>query len=168
MVLAKLVLYFLVAAAQFVPYHAQRLPPAKKASHVRIIEPPQLESTRDNWAIVRWTSTNPGGADEHFAVAQYGTTPDHLDREARSHVRLNQNHPTTVFRVFLTGLKPQTTYYYKIDSIGGDGVDDGVKSPLAKFRTDNRVSETSVTRPPSSLKSTVVCVRVLNASIECL
>ena len=128
-------LYSLVAAAQFVPYHAQQLPPANKASNARIIEPPQLESTRDNWAIVRWTISNPGGADEHFAVAHYGTTPDHLDREARSHIRLNQNHPTTVFRVLLTGLKPGTTYYYKVDSVGGAGVDDNVKSALAHFKT---------------------------------
>ena len=55
------------------PAAAQLLPPAKKAQHVLIIKGPALELALDDLAIVRWTSTNPGGDDEHFAVAHYGT-----------------------------------------------------------------------------------------------
>ena len=57
------------------PTVAQILPPAKKAEHVQIIKGPALELALDNLAIVRWTTTNPGGDDEHFAVAHYGTNP---------------------------------------------------------------------------------------------
>jgi hypothetical protein len=70
---------------------AQILPPAKKAEHVKIIEGPSLELALDDLAIVRWTSTNPGGDDEHFAVAHYGTAPGDLSQTAKSHIRLNRN-----------------------------------------------------------------------------
>lgn len=124
------------AAAQTNPYQATaEQPPAAKASHVTITDGPATESVQSNWAILRWTSNNPGGADEHFAVAHFGTSPDQLDQTAKSHIRLNRNHSDTVFRVRLLGLKPNTTYYYTVDSMGGDGIDDHVKSPVLHFTT---------------------------------
>jgi hypothetical protein len=57
----------------------------------------------DDLAIVRWTTTNPGGDDEHFAVAHYGTDPDDLNQTAKSHIRLNRTHPETIFRVRIPG-----------------------------------------------------------------
>jgi phosphodiesterase/alkaline phosphatase D-like protein len=112
---------------------AQILPPAKKAGRVHITEGPRIESVKDNLAIIRWTSNNPGGTDEHFGVVHYGTDPEHLTETAKSHIRLNQNHSSTVFRVRVGGLKPQTTYYYTVDSTQGTGASDGVKSKLAHF-----------------------------------
>ena len=111
----------------------QILPPAKRAARVHITEGPSLESVRDNQAIITWTSNNPGGTDEHFGVVHYGTDPEHLTQTAKSHIRLNQNHPDTVFRVRVDGLKPQTTYYYTVDSMQATGQSDGVKSKLAHF-----------------------------------
>jgi hypothetical protein len=100
-------------AAQSRPYSAKDIPPpAKKAARVQITEGPALESFRYNEAIIRWTSTNPGGTDEHFGLVKYGTDPDHLNLTAKSHIRLNRNHPDTVFRVRVSGLKPGMTYYY--------------------------------------------------------
>jgi phosphodiesterase/alkaline phosphatase D-like protein len=112
---------------------AQILPPAKRSARVHITEGPALESVRGNQAIITWTSNNPGGTDEHFGVVHYGTDPEHLTETAKSHIRLNQNHPYTVFRVRVDGLKPQTTYYYTVDSMQGTGESDGVKSKLAHF-----------------------------------
>jgi Purple acid Phosphatase, N-terminal domain len=123
------------AAAQSSDSHAQDLPPAKRATHVQIVNGPALEVARADWAIIRWTSNNPGGTDEHFAVAHYGTDPKQLSQVAKSHIRLNRNHPDTVFRVMLMSLKPKTTYYYTVDSMGADGTDDGVKSPELHFAT---------------------------------
>src|SRR5579859_4758608 len=71
--------------------HAQILPPAKPAAHVQIIEGPEVESVHDNLTIIRWTSNNPGGTDDHFGVVHYGTDPQHLDLTAKSSLRLNQN-----------------------------------------------------------------------------
>jgi hypothetical protein len=128
----------IVAAAIVVssnPSAAQLLPPTKRAEHVKILQRPELEIALDNWAIVRWTSTNPGGDDDHYAVAHYGTDPRNLNETARSHIRLNRTHPETIFRVRIPDLKPQTTYYYWVTSMGSDGTNDGVKSGINHFTT---------------------------------
>jgi hypothetical protein len=117
------------------PAVAQLLPPTKQAEHVKIIKGPALEIALDSLAIVRWTSTNPGGDDDHFAIAHFGTDPSDLSQTAKSHIRLNRTHPETIFRVRISGLKPQTTYYYWVTSMGGDGKSDGVKSAVNRFTT---------------------------------
>jgi phosphodiesterase/alkaline phosphatase D-like protein len=114
---------------------AQIPPPAKRATRVQITEGPALESARDKEAIIRWTSNNPGGSDEHFGVVHYGTDPNTLAETAQSHIRLNRSHPYTVFRVRVDGLKPRTTYYYKVDSVDARGASDGVNSSLKTFMT---------------------------------
>jgi hypothetical protein len=114
---------------------AQILPPAKPAARVQIIEGPEVESVHDNLLIIRWTSNNPGGTDDHFGVVHYGTDPQRLDLTAKSNTRLNQKHPTTVFRVRVEGLSPRTTYYYTVDSMQVTGKSDGVKSPINHFTT---------------------------------
>jgi hypothetical protein len=123
-------------AAQVGPYAPKEiLPPAPTATHVRITRGPELELAyaSDNSAIIRWTSDNPGGSDEHFGVVHYGTNPKELSQTAQSHIRLNRNHPTTVFRVLVVGLQPKTTYYYTVDSVQATGKSDGVKSPVKSF-----------------------------------
>ena len=123
-------------AAQTNPYTADaELSPANKAAHVRITQGPSLETAYSNWAIIRWTSNNPGGSDEHFGIVTYGTDPKNLSETAKSHIRLNRNHPYTEFRVRVDGLQPRTTYYYTVDSMEGNGARDGVKSPVRSFTT---------------------------------
>jgi phosphodiesterase/alkaline phosphatase D-like protein len=114
-------------------YQPSILPPAPAALHVGIAEGPAIESIKDNLAIIRWTSNNPGGSDEHFGVVHYGTDPEHLTETAKSHIRLNQNHSYTVFRVRVDGLKPQTTYYYTVEAMQANGRSDGVKSGVSHF-----------------------------------
>jgi Purple acid Phosphatase, N-terminal domain len=111
------------------------LPPMSKAAHVHITQGPSLELANSSSAIIRWTSNNPRGTDEHFGVVTYGTDPTNLNEIAKSHIRLNRNHPYTVFRVRVDGLQPGTTYYYTVDSMEGNGTRDGVKSPLRHFTT---------------------------------
>jgi hypothetical protein len=125
-------------AAQVAPYAPKQvLPPAPSATHVRITHGPELESASasDKSAIIAWTSDNPGGSDEHFGVVHYGTNPKELNQTAKSHIRLNQNHPTTVFRVLVLGLQPKTTYYYTVDSMQASGKSDGVNSAVHRFNT---------------------------------
>jgi phosphodiesterase/alkaline phosphatase D-like protein len=112
---------------------AQVLPPAEKTKRVRIIQGPEIESASDYLTIIRWTTNNPGGSDEHFGVVHYGTDPKNLSETAKSHIRLNRGHPDTVFRVRLEGLKPKTTYYYKVTSIESNGNSDGAESSLNRF-----------------------------------
>ena len=59
----------------------------------------------------------------------------HLSQTTKSPIRLNRDHPQTIFRVRVDDLKPQTTYYYTVTSMGSDGVSDGEKSPVKQFTT---------------------------------
>ncbi|HWY05488.1 MAG TPA: fibronectin type III domain-containing protein [Candidatus Acidoferrales bacterium] len=73
---------------------------------------------------------------EHLGeLARYGTDPKNLDLTAKSHIRLNQSHDYTVFRVCMDDLAPETTYYYTVDSADSSGVSDGVKSSTKSFTT---------------------------------
>jgi phosphodiesterase/alkaline phosphatase D-like protein len=117
------------------PTFAQMSQSAPKAQSVTIIQQPNLESAHDDTAIVRWTTTNPGGSPEHFGVVQYGTNPNALTQTAKSHIRLNQGHSNTMFRVRIDGLQPGTTYYYKVTSMEANGTSDGVGSEVSQFTT---------------------------------
>jgi hypothetical protein len=117
------------------PASAQVIPPAKRAAHVEINQGPEVESAKANEVIIRWTSNNPGGSDEHFGVIHYGKNPTELTQTAKSHIRLNQGHAQTVFRVRVDGLESHTTYYYKVDSMQAGGTSDGVTSLVNKFTT---------------------------------
>jgi Purple acid Phosphatase, N-terminal domain len=119
------------------PTAAQFIPNAKRTAHVKIIKGPELELARENLTIITWTSNNPGGSPEHFGVVHYGTDPKNLNQTAKSHIRLNQQHPYTVFRVRIDDLPPKTTFYYKVDSMDAraNAKSDGVISPVKKFTT---------------------------------
>src|SRR6516225_5526131 len=134
--LGKLAVAAVVGSVLFSrPSLSQILPPQDRAERVAIIKGPELEFARDDLAIIRWTSTNPGGDDDHFAVIYFGTNPRDLSQTAKSHIRLNRTHAETIFRVRVDGLTPQTTYYYKVTSMGSGGVSDGVESPVNQFTT---------------------------------
>ena len=121
--------------AQTSAYSPKLLPPAPKSARVQITQGPELELANDKSAIIRWTSNNPGGSDEHFGVVHFGTNPKEISQTAKSPIRLNQNHPYTVFRVRVDGLAPRTTYYYTVDSMAANGTSDGVKSTVNHFAT---------------------------------
>ena len=117
------------------PAAAQVAPTTKKAESVKITQGPEIERPDSYLTIIRWTTNNPGGSPEHLGVVHYGTSPNDLSQTAQSPIRLNPDHPDTVFRVRINGLKPKTTYYYKVDSMEANGTSDGVKSPVKKFTT---------------------------------
>ena len=107
----------------------------EKAARVRITQGPQIERADPDFAIVRWTSNNPGGSPEHYGVVHYGTDPTKLNQTAQSPIRLNPGHSHTVFRVRMGGLNPGTTYYYAVDSMEANGEGDRVKSTVKHFTT---------------------------------
>jgi phosphodiesterase/alkaline phosphatase D-like protein len=129
------------------PTVAQILPPAKKAERVDITKGPELELATDHLTIIRWTTNNPGGSDDHFGVVYYGTDPKDLSQMAKSHIRLNRGHPETIFRVRVSGLKPRTTYYYRVTSEESNGKSDGVNSTVNKFITPGPGER--ITLPPA-------------------
>jgi len=114
---------------------AQVSPTTPEAPQVRIIEGPKIEFAKEYLTIISWTTNNPGGSPLHYGVVHYGTDPNRLIETAKSPLRLNPDHPSTVFRVRLDNLKPQTTYYYTVDSMQANGKSDGVKSSVNHFTT---------------------------------
>jgi hypothetical protein len=96
---------------------------------------PELEMVNESVAIIRWTTANPGGTDLHYGIVHYGTDALNLTQIAKSPNRRNPSHPEMVFRVRITGLNPQTMYYYTIESTGATGVSDGVSSSVRTFKT---------------------------------
>jgi phosphodiesterase/alkaline phosphatase D-like protein len=129
------------------PAAAQLLPSAKKAERVEITRGPELESATDHLTIIRWTTNNPGGSDVHYGIVHYGTDSEDLSQTAKSPIRLNQSHPYTTFRVRIEGLKPLTTYYYRVTSEESNGKSDGVESPVNQFTTPGP-GERIVANPP--------------------
>jgi hypothetical protein len=146
--LAKLAMTF---TAAFLLYPtllaAQASPTTKKAPRVSIKEGPELEAATERLAIIRWRSVNPGGSPEHFGVVHYGTSTGNLSETAKSPIRLNPGHRETVFRVRVPDLKPKTTYYYTVESMGADGTNDGVKSPVKHFTTAEAPTNNAATQP---------------------
>jgi phosphodiesterase/alkaline phosphatase D-like protein len=104
-------------------------------SLVKITAGPQLESTNESMTIIRWTTTHPGGTNLHYGIVHYGTAATNLSQVAKSPNRRNPSQPDMIFRVRIAGLKPQTTYYYTVESTSATGVNDGVSSPIKTFKT---------------------------------
>src|SRR5260370_25788229 len=117
------------------PMAAQVSPTTPRAARVQITRGPEIEMTKEFLTIIRWTTNNPGGSPEHYGVVHSGTDPKNLSETAKSPIRLNPDHASTAFRVRLDNLKPQTTYYYTVDSMEASGKSDGVKSSVNHFTT---------------------------------
>src|SRR5437016_6161525 len=94
------------------PTDAQIPPPAKKTARVEIAKGPEVELSKPHLTIIRWTTNNPGGSDQHYGIVHYGKDPKELNEMAKNPIRLNQGHPETTFRVQMRSLEPRTTYYY--------------------------------------------------------
>jgi hypothetical protein len=115
--------------------NVSQLPPGKKKAGLEITKEPALEGAVEDFAIVRWTTKNPGGTDVHYGIVQYGTDPNDLSQTGKNPIRINRAHPETIFRVRMPDLKPQTTYYYKVSSTDSNDKSDGVESTVKQFTT---------------------------------
>ena len=97
---------------------AQKGRATSQVARLRIIHGPVIELSTEHLTVIRWTTENPGGSPVHYGVVHYGTNLRDLSQTAESPIRLNPDHSSTEFRVRMDGLKPATTYYYTVDSIG--------------------------------------------------
>jgi hypothetical protein len=104
-----------------------------RAESVRILSGPEIERATQHLTIIRWNTNNLGGSPVHYGVVHYGTRPDRLIATAASPIRLNPDHATTLFRVRIDHLHEGTTYYFKVDSEGADGMSDGVVGEVKSF-----------------------------------
>ncbi len=135
LLLKTMLMVMVISLVYSIRVPAQESPTTKKATSVRISRGPEVERADPDFAIVRWTSNNPGGSPVHYGVVRYGTDPTKLSQTAESPIRLNPGHSYTVFRVRMDKLKPRTTYYYTVDSTEANGKGDGVKGAVKHFTT---------------------------------
>jgi phosphodiesterase/alkaline phosphatase D-like protein len=133
-----LIFAFAAITARLVPVRflfAGVIAAASNHDAAKIIAGPELETATDTFAIIRWTTTNPGRTDLHYGIVHYGTDARNLSQVAKSPNRRNPSHSEMNFRVRIAGLNPQTTYYYTVESTGSTDVNDGISSPLRTFKT---------------------------------
>ena len=114
----------LAASAVGAPKHAP------KAQGVKITDGPRVEGTGPTWAVIAWT-TNTGGS----SLIRYGTDANHLNQTAKSGYADNENTKAQNHRVHLKNLKPNTKYFFQVDSGQGEGTGTEAKSSVAEFTT---------------------------------
>jgi hypothetical protein len=102
----------------------------------RIAEGPEVERATDSWAIIRWTTTKAGGTSLRYGVVHYGTDPHALSQTAKSPNRFNPALPSMTFRVQMNRLKPDTTYYYRVESVNALDTAEGSESLINQFTTE--------------------------------
>jgi hypothetical protein len=134
----RLLLKFAIAVAagsllSSSPMVAQVSPSTPKTAQAQITQGPEVELAKEFLTIIRWTTNNPGGSPVHYGIVHYGTDPKNLSQTAKSPLRLNPGHASTIFRVRVTGLKSGTTYYYTVGAEGSDGSVDKMESTVQKF-----------------------------------
>jgi hypothetical protein len=113
-----------LAAQDRRPDHDRRSPDE------RIIDGPIVERVGDTWATIAWT-TNTGGS----SVVRYGTDPDRLHQMAQSPYADDDRARAQNHRVQLNNLRPDTTYYYIVDSGQGEGTGTEARSRVERFTT---------------------------------
>src|SRR3979490_748666 len=134
----KLLLKIAITAAAGTLLSSNQMPAqvsstTQKAAPVRITQGPELELAKEYLTIIRWTTNNPGGSPVHYGIVHYGTDPKNLSQTAKSPIRPHPDHPTTIFRVRVTGLKSGIIYYYTVGAEGSDGTVDKMESTVRQF-----------------------------------
>src|SRR5215467_7899703 len=101
-----------------------------KAQAVKITDGPRIEGVGPTWAVIAWT-TNTGGS----TVVHYGTDANNLSQKAESAYADNEKTKAQNHRVHLKNLKPNTKYFFVVDSGQGEGTGTEAKSSVADFTT---------------------------------
>jgi phosphodiesterase/alkaline phosphatase D-like protein len=114
----------LAASATVAPKH-----PAKDPA-VKIVDGPRVEGVGPTWAVIAWT-TNTGGS----TVVRYGTDANNLGQTAKAPYSDNEKTKAQNHRVHLKNLKPNTKYFFVVDSGQGEGTGTEAKSSVADFTT---------------------------------
>ncbi|MBV9063811.1 MAG: fibronectin type III domain-containing protein [Alphaproteobacteria bacterium] len=92
---------------------------------------PVVEKAAGTYAIVAW-GTNTGGS----SLVRYGTDPNNLSQVAESAYDADRSSTQGVtHRVTIKNLKPNTTYYYQVDSGQGQGTGTEAKGKVESFKT---------------------------------
>jgi phosphodiesterase/alkaline phosphatase D-like protein len=98
---------------------------------VQISGQPRAESTSDTSAVIIWRTNVPASA-----VVRYGTDPNNLDQTAQQDWGGRETRRgSSLHRVKLQNLQPNTTYYFQVESGQAAGTGTAVKGNVASFMT---------------------------------
>jgi hypothetical protein len=100
------------------------LAPAATQSPFRIIRGPMIESVGKDSVIISWSTSA-----RSSSLVHYGANPDQLDQTAQAPWGQERH------RVTVRGLKPDTRYYFQVESAQAEGSGLSAKSSVAPFRT---------------------------------
>ncbi len=100
---------------------------SSRSARLRIINGPVIEYLSDKSAIIAW-STN----QQSSTVLHYGTDPNHLSQSASGEASQGTH------RVELKDLRPNTVYYFAVESAQPSRADITAKSTPAPFQTTAR------------------------------
>jgi acid phosphatase type 7 len=97
---------------------------AQNAQNLQITKGPVLEMVADNSAVIAWSTNVPGST-----VLKYGTDSNNLTQSAQA------PWGGTTHRVTLSGLQPNTKYYFQVESGQAQGTGTGALSKVDSFQT---------------------------------
>lgn len=99
-------------------------------AQVKIVAAPRIESTSKNTVVIAWSTDAPASA-----AVRYGTDPKNLDQVAQSSWGGAQRNDRSTHQVTISNLKPNTTYYYKVESGDAKGSGTSVHGQVQSFMT---------------------------------
>lgn len=102
----------------------------QKSAAIKIINGPRVEFVGNDSAVIAWT-TNTGGS----SVVRYGTDKNNLGETAQAPYADAEKAAYQTHRVHIQHLKPNTTYFFQVDSGHGEGTGTEAKSDIAQFTT---------------------------------
>jgi hypothetical protein len=100
----------------------------------RITDGPRVKQTTRNSAEIAWSTLTAGSS-----VIRYGTSPDSLSQVAEKPWG-GTHEPNGDFNhtVWVKNLRPNTTYYFVVESGQGRGTGTGARSQVQEFHTARR------------------------------
>ena len=119
------------AAAQTPSATAQNK--AAQSSNIQLMGTPKVEYVDDNSAQIAWSTNAKSSATVH-----YGTSPSALSQTAQAPWGGESTSSSTVHRVKIQGLQPNTTYYYQVDSAQAQGTGTEAKGQVMSFQTQTK------------------------------
>ena len=112
---------------------AQVSPTTPEAPQVRIIERPKIELAKEYLTIISCTTNNPVARPYPSRSRALWQGPESPDRDCQISDQVKPGSLINGFSRSLDNLKPQTTYYYTIDSMQATGKRDGVESTVSRL-----------------------------------
>lgn len=102
----------------------------RRSAAVKIINGPRVEFAGAESAVIAWT-TNTGGS----SIVHYGTDRNRLNQTAEARYADAENAKYQTHRVHVEHLKPNTTYFFQVDSGQGEGTGTEARSGVGQFTT---------------------------------